>query len=203
MVTLQDAVDDLYRVVVTERKPTSTKRLDVLARLCVQELAKRQVPDVLTEVDVPGFVRDKKWDVAWLHAGRVRLGVSLKSILGNVTGTVPNRTDDLMGEMANVQLWSPEIVTGYVVLFNVDQNRKKGDGPRQEDGKLWSQYFAENVEKLSGRSAPGWVTSMIEATAFVRVDFSTGAALIAPQNLDSFFDQLADCLKQRFPEAFS
>lgn len=36
--TLQDAVDSLYRIAVTEGKATSTKRLDGLARFCVAEL---------------------------------------------------------------------------------------------------------------------------------------------------------------------
>ena len=41
MITAQDAVDDLYRIAVTEEKATSTSRLDVLADLCLQELTRR------------------------------------------------------------------------------------------------------------------------------------------------------------------
>ena len=67
-----------------------------------------------TEINVPGIGRSKKWDVGWPPAGRARLGISLKSLLRNIPGTVPNRVDDLTGEMANVQLLSPEIVTGYI-----------------------------------------------------------------------------------------
>lgn len=41
MIVLQDAVDDLYRLTVIEERRTSTKRLDVLADCCVQELSSR------------------------------------------------------------------------------------------------------------------------------------------------------------------
>ena len=40
MITAQDAIDDLYRVAVTQQKSTSTSRLDVLADFCVQELTR-------------------------------------------------------------------------------------------------------------------------------------------------------------------
>lgn len=40
-ITVQDAVDDLYRIAVTDKKSQSPKRLDVLADFCVQELEKR------------------------------------------------------------------------------------------------------------------------------------------------------------------
>ena len=119
MISLQDAVDDLYRIVVVEKKPTSSGRLSMLADMCIQELAERGVVGADKERPVPGIGRSKSWDVAWPHDGKVRLGISLKSLLSNISGTVPNRTDDVMGEMANVQLLSPEITTGYIMIFNV------------------------------------------------------------------------------------
>lgn len=51
-----------------------------------------------------------------------RLAISLKSLLKNLGGTVPNRLDDMMGEVTNLQMYSPEIVTGYVMLFNVAED---------------------------------------------------------------------------------
>ena len=57
--------------------------------------------------------------------GRVRLGISLKSILCNITGTVPNGVYDL----ANVQLLSSKIVTDYVVIFDTTQSGLHKDGP--------------------------------------------------------------------------
>ena len=41
---------------------------------------------------------------------------------GHFGGTVPNRVDDLMGEVTNVQMYSPEIVAGYIMLFNVAED---------------------------------------------------------------------------------
>lgn len=88
------------------------------------------------------------WDVAWPPENRVRLGISLKSILRIIAGAVPNRVDSLTGEMANVQLLLPEIVTGYVVIFDTTQS-----GPRK-DGTRWEDFFSDAVNRLSGRDAP-------------------------------------------------
>lgn len=122
MITAQDAVDDLYRVAVTEKRSTSTSRLDVLADYCVQELTRLGLEDVEKEASIPGASREKKWDVAWRYDGKYRLGISLKSLLKNLGGTVPNRIDDLIGEVANAQLHSPEIVIGYIMIFNVAED---------------------------------------------------------------------------------
>lgn len=73
----------------------------------------------------------------------MRLGISLKSLLKNLRGSVPNRIDDLMGEMANVQLWSPEIVTGYVMFLNAED-----DSVRKADGLSWSQFFVDPSQSL-------------------------------------------------------
>ena len=74
MITAQDAVDDLYRIAVTERKATSTARLDLLADYCVQELVSRGLKDVEKEASIPGAGRAKKWDVAWCHDGSTASG---------------------------------------------------------------------------------------------------------------------------------
>lgn len=63
MITAQDAIDDLYRVAVAQRKSTSTSRLDVLADFCVQELTRHGLNDVEKEAAIPGAGRDKKWDI--------------------------------------------------------------------------------------------------------------------------------------------
>ena len=67
MITAQDAVDDLYRIAVTEDKATSTSRLDVLADFCVQELTRRGLKDVEKEASIPGAGREKRWDIAWQY----------------------------------------------------------------------------------------------------------------------------------------
>ena len=195
MLTLNDAVDDLYRIAVVEGKKTSTKRLTILADLCAQELAERHIRGVQKEIVVPGIGRDKQCDVAWVHTNKVRLVVSLKSLLSNFAGTVPNRADDLMGEMANVQLVSPEIVTGYIMVFDTQ-------GWLRRDGGRWVDTFKAAIEHLSGRKAPAWAPGMVEAAAVVEVDFSAGPMLVSPQNLDGFFDRLSECVKERNRGAF-
>ncbi len=194
MLTLEQAIEDLYRIVVTDGKKTSTLRLGCLADLCVQELERRHVFGAEKEVVVPGIGRDKQWDVAWKHGGKVRLSISLKSILSNIPGTVPNRADDLMGELANVQLHSPEIVTGYVMIFDTQSGN-------QRDGKRWVDIFRSYVERLSGRQAPAWAAGMVESASIVEVDFSGGPVLLTPNTLDDFFDRLVHQLKVRNPGA--
>ena len=105
MITAQAAVDRLYRIAVTQGKATSTARLEVLADFCVQELHHRGLKGVEKEAAVPGAGREKRWDVAWEYDGKYRLGISLKSLLRNLRGTVPNRIDDMIGEVTNAQLY--------------------------------------------------------------------------------------------------
>ena len=195
MISLQDAVDDLYRIAVVERKPTSTSRLNVLADLCIEQLEVRGIKRVVKELLVPGIGREKNWDVAWSVHEKVRLGISLKSLLKNLGGTVPNRVDDLQGEVANVQLLSPEIVTGYIMVFN-----GSGNGMRK-DGQRWIDVFRGAINRLSGRDAPAWGTGMVEASAIVEVDFRYGSRIVEAPNMDAFFDRLAQCLHERNPGA--
>ncbi len=195
MITLQDAVDDLYRIAVTENKRQSPNRLSMLASMCVEQLAMRGVVGAATEIPVPGIGRSKNWDVAWPPEGRVRLGISLKSLLRNIAGTVPNRVDDLAGEMANVQLLSPEIVTGYIMLFDTTGSDLRKDGTR------WVDFFRESVERLSGRDAPAWAAGMVEASAVVEIEFSDGVRIVNSPDMDAFFQRLADRVRERNPES--
>jgi len=199
MIDLQDAVDDLYRIAVVEKKRQAPNRLSILADFCLQELSVRGIHDAAKERIVPGVGRSKTWDVAWPVAGKVRLGVSLKSLLRNIRGTVPNRADDVMGEMANVQLRSPEIVTGYIMVFDATQN---GDGIRR-DGVRWVDFFREAINRVSGREAPAWAAGMVEASAVIEVDFSSGARIVAVPDMPAFFDRLAQCVRDRNPDMFS
>ncbi len=196
MISLQNAVDDLYRVAVSEKKRQSPARLALLADMCVQELAARDIVGAAKELLVPGIGRPKNWDVAWPETGKVRLGISLKSILSNIAGTVPNRADDLMGEMANVQLRSPEIVTGYIMIFDTT-----GGSPRK-DGTRWVDFFRELLGRLSGRGAPAWSAGMVEASAIVEVDFSEGPRIVIAPDMPAFFDRLAGCVRERNPDMF-
>lgn len=121
-VTLLEAIEHLYQTAVVDRARTSTLRLQKLARYCVEQLDERGLKGAEIDVDIPGGGRTKQWNVAWKCHGKYRLAVSLKSILRNLPGTVPNRTDDLIGEVANIQMYSPEVVVGYLMVFDVSQD---------------------------------------------------------------------------------
>ena len=196
MISLQDAVNDLYRIAVIEQKRQSPNRLAMLAEMCVEQLNDRGIIGAEKELPVPGIGRSKTWDVGWPPDGKVRLGISLKSLLRNVAGTVPNRVDDLTGEMANVQLLSPEIVTGYVMVFDTT-----GSGLRK-DGTRWVDFFRDAVNRLSGRDAPAWAAGMVEASAIVEVDFAEGPRIVAAPDMSAFFDRLASCVRDRNPDRF-
>ncbi len=197
MISWRDAVRDLYRIAVTEGKSTSTVRLDSLAEFCVQELSGRGLRDVQKEVEIPGAGRTKKWDVAWEYDGKHRLGISLKSLLKNLGGTVPNRIDDLIGEVANAQLHSPEIAIGYVMIFNVaeDQFSPKHDS-------TWFELLESRLNSLSGRRSPSWTTGTVEDFVLVKVDFSQRASILSTsKSFDAFFDTLAAQVVARNPNA--
>lgn len=117
------------------------------------------------ELSVPGLSRPKNWDVAYEFAGKFRLLISLKSMLKNISGSVPNRTDDLQGELANVQQLRPEIVIGYVVLLDIAE-----DSRRKQDGLMWSDFFEQTLRKISIRRAPLWNQGLMEALWFIRFD---------------------------------
>ena len=194
MLVAQDAVDSLYRTAVTEDRTTSTARLDTLAEFCVQELTRRGLRDVEREASIPGAGRDKKWDVAWSYDGKYRLGLSLKSLLRNLGGTVPNRIDDLIG---NAQLHSPEIVIGYVMIFNIQDDRYS-----QRHDSTWSNLLQARLTSLSGRRAPSWTTGTVEDFVVVEVDFGSGPQILSTsQPFDAFFDTLIEQIKVRNPNA--
>lgn len=183
--SLQTCVDSLYQIAVRDGNSTSPSRLAELASLCVERFAKLGLPGARTEARIDGGGRPKDWDVAWEWGRKFRLVVSLKSILKNLSGTVPNRIDDLMGETANVQLYSPEIVTGYVVIIDVSQ------GNTRQGGGTWCEELESRLRRLSGRRAPYWTPSTFEAHAVIRVDFSAGPRLISGE---AEFDQALSTL---------
>lgn len=192
--TLQDAVNSLYEIAVRDGRSTSTKRLSSLAEVCLAGLAARGLPGAREEVRIEGGGRPKDWDVGWEWDHKFRLVISLKSILRNLAGTVPNRIDDLMGETANVQLYSPEVVTGYVMLIDVGSQNERRDG-----GK-WCELLQERLDRLSGRRAPYWTPSTFESYALVRVDFSKGPRIVSGESaIDAMLDVLAEETERRNP----
>src|SRR5216684_4159056 len=105
-VTLAEAVEFLL-----SSRIQSTARLRLLGQYCIEAFATEGLPGVgggkAAEVGIRGLARQKNWDLAFVLAGKPRLLVSLKSILANIGGSIPNRIDDLMGEVANAQQLSP------------------------------------------------------------------------------------------------
>ena len=199
MITSQAAVDELYRIAVIEENSTSTARLDLLADYCVQEISRRGLKNVEKEATIPGAGRDKKWDVAWQYEGKYRLGISLKSILRNLPGTVPNRIDDMIGEVTNAQLYSPEIVIGYVMVFNVAEDRYS-----PKHGSTWCDLIRNRIGSLSRRRPPSWTTGTVEDFVLVEVDFNKGPSTVrTSQPFERFFDTLVEQVVLRNPKVVS
>ena len=195
--TVEAGIESLYDIAVRDGRAASPRRLEALAAAGVAALAARGLHGAETEAVVEGIGRDKKWDLVWRHHGRARLGISLKSLLKNIPGTVPNRLDELMGEVANVQLYSPEIVVGYVVVFDRSQ-----DSWSAKHGSTWLEHLRSRLEILTGRGAPAWATGTLEAFVLAEVDFSQSAALRSPPaDFDAFFDRLAAQIRLRNPGA--
>lgn len=195
---LEDAIDSLL-----SKKRTSTKRLTLVADHLKRVLEAAGLPDVKGgtggELRVPGLARSKDWDVAYEFAGKFRLLISLKSMLGNISGSVPNRLDDLQGEIANVQQLRPEIVIGYVVLFDVAKDALR------KDGEKWSDFFESAIRKISIRRAPLWNQGLLEGSWFIRFNskLPRGRRLVAPRDVENegrdFINALLSELKRREP----
>lgn len=177
----------------------SPQRLKGLAEYCVQELGERGLVGAAAEQTLPGGGRTKAWDVAWKYDGKFRLAISLKSLLKNLAGTVPNRIDDLMGEAANVQLHSPEIVTGYVMVFDVG-----ADAHSAKHNSTWAALLRSRLTTLSGRRAPAWSVGTVEAAVMLEVAFAKSSAVLSGAELmGPFFDLLVEQVKLRNPGAFA
>lgn len=197
-VTLSDAVDDLL-----SRRTQDSGRLNLLATYCKEAFTRAGLVGVqggkADEVGIRGLGRQKDWDLAFVLADKPRLLVSLKSILKNLSGTVPNRLDDLMGEAANVQQLSPEIVIGYVVVMD-----EAGDSARRGGG-TWIDHFKANLDRIAIRRAPLWNQGLLEAVWLIRIDSRKpkGARIIDTYSADAegvnFFKALIDELYLREP----
>ena len=198
MVSLSDAVDDLL-----SRKTQDSGRLNSLAQYCIEAFAAAGLPGVrggkADEVGIRGLGRQKDWDLAYVLAGKPRLLISLKSILRNLSGVVPNRLDDLMGEVANVQQLSPELVIGYVVIMDESQNSL------HRTSGTWIDHFEANLRKIAIRQAPLWNQGLVEAIWLIRIDSRNpaGERLVSAASIDAegvgFFRALLDELYLREP----
>lgn len=196
---LEAVVDEIAR-----RQTQDPGRMSPLANYAKEELQRYGLPGVRGgdggELKVKGLARTKAWDVAYEYAGKFRLLISLKSIWKNVSGTVPNRIDDLMGEAANVQQLAPEVVIGYILLFDTAE-----DGVRREDGLNWSAFFEQAVKKIAIREAPLLNQGLLEGSWFILINSQNapGARLVdrakALSDGDTFFRSMLRKLHQREP----
>lgn len=198
-ITLSDAVDDLLR-----RQTQDPGRLNLLAGYCIEAFGNLGLNGVrggkADEVGIRGLGRQKDWDLAYVLAGKPRLLISLKSILRNLAGTVPNRLDDLMGEAANVQQLSPEIVIGYVVIMDEAQDFMRRDGTG-----TWSDHFESNLRRIAIRRAPLWNQGLIEGAWLIRINSQRPIGQRIANTIDmdgkgtNFFQALLDELYLREP----
>lgn len=192
-------MDDLLR-----RPKTDSGRLNLLADFCKEAFERAGLPGVrggqADEVGIRGLARNKDWDLAYVLAGKPRLLVSLKSILRNLKGTVPNRLDDLMGEAANVQQLSPEIVVGYVVIVDEADN-----SPHTKSGLSWIDFFEERLRAIAIRRAPIWNQGLIEGLWLIRIDsrMPPGQRILETEDIETrgtdFFRSLLAELHLREP----
>jgi len=198
-VSLSEAVDDLLR-----RSIQDSGRLNMLATYCIEAFARAGLPGMrggkANEVGIRGLGRQKDWDLAYVLAGKPRLLVSLKSILRNLSGVVPNRLDDLMGEAANVQQLSPELVIGYVVIMDEKEN-----SVRYRRTETWIDHFESNLRRIAIRRAPLWNQGLIEGAWLIRIDSRKPAGQRVIDTFDAdaagvgFFRALIDELYLREP----
>lgn len=196
-------LEDVIEAIIQKSK-NSPNRLDALADFIRLEVEKYGLPKVeggsSGERLVEGLARSKKWDISYAYFEKVRLIISLKSLWENASGVVPNRIDDVIGETANVQQMFPEVVTGYVILFD-----EKADSIRREDKKTWSAFFEEAIKKLTIRKAPIWNQGLLEGTWFVQFDsrLPYGERILYPEKAEKelriFILSLLKELKLREP----
>ncbi len=198
---LEAAIDTIIM-----KQARSSNRLDAMADYVKQRFVVHGLPinglygGHGGELKVRGLARTKDWDVAYEFAGKYRLLVSLKSLWKNARGAVPNRIDDHMGEVANIQQLHPELVTGYVVLFD-----QVADSERKEDGLLWSEFFKQAIGKIAIRKAPIWNQGLLEASWFIHFNSTrpNGQRLLdadgAAEDGEAFVAELIAELRRREP----
>lgn len=177
--------------------------MEPLQHLIASELEARFAPlgplaEVRLEQGVRGKHRVKNWDVVFSHARRPHLAISTKSIMANVSGTVPNRIDDAMGECVNVHAHDSGIVLGYLFVMS-----EAGAEQATRDGRRWGDIFAQALASFSGRRSEQDAPELFEAATLLIVDFDAPAPLVRyhPALLDwsGFFDVLVAQVRVRNP----
>lgn len=190
------------------RSSRASNRMDAIADYCIGRLQARGLTDVrggsTGEAQIRGFGRPKNWDVAAFAADNPRILVSLKSIKKNLAGTVPNRIDDLMGEIASVQIVRPELTVGYLAILDLNGTTNAGGLPnRTRNGDL-IQTFCNNVSGLTVRGSPNWNPGTLEASWVFIIDTDPTRPLMPNASAEAnrgeaFFDTLVAIAREREP----
>lgn len=195
MTDLSDAVDFLHDLVYVQDKPTSPNRMDALAEYVIEELESRGIEGWETDVALDAFAREKQWDVVHRVDGKPRVAITLKSILRNLAGTVPNRTDDLIGETADLQMRYPEIIVGYVVVMDL------ADTDRDPNAAEWVERMDTRLEAISGRQPPFWGRGTLEASEVIKGKLQghdEPELLTTNEEIDEFFGTIEEQYDVRF-----
>lgn len=195
MTSLQDAIEFLHHKVYVEESPQSTLRLKTLAEYVAEELESRGIESVETEEPLNAFAREKAWDVVQKVNGKPRVAITLKSILRNLGGTVPNRTDDLIGEVADLQMRYPEIITGYVVVMDIACTDRDPNAP------YWADEMETRLDAISGRRPPFWGRGSVEASKVVRANLAgEGEPKLhtSEEEMDEFFEAIDEQYEIRY-----
>lgn len=189
MTSLQDTIEYLHDLVYVQEKATSPKRMDLLADFCIEEMEDRGINGWETEVSLNAFARDKNWDIVHRVNGKPRVAISLKSILRNLGGTVPNRTDDLIGEVTDLQMRYPEIIIGYLAIMDSAETERD---PKAEE---WVDTMDRRLASFSGRGPPSWGRGNIEASEVIRTNLAGEGSpelLTAAEEIDEFFETIVE-----------
>lgn len=195
MTSLYEAIDFLHHKVYVEESPTSPIRMDVLADYVVEELEDRGIEGWETEVRLNAFAREKQWDVVHRVEGKPRVAITLKSILRNVAGTVPNRTDDLIGEVTDLQMRYPEIIIGYLVVMDHVPT------DRDPNPSEWIEKMSKRLDAITGRKPPFWGRGSIEASQVVETELAERddpELLTTPEDMEEFFETIVNQYDIRF-----
>lgn len=195
MTNLYDAIDFLHDRVYVQGKTTSPKRMDDLAEYVIEELEARGIQGWETEVKLDAFAREKQWDVVHRVDGKPRVAITLKSILRNLAGTVPNRTDDLIGETADIQMRYPEIIVGYVVVMDL------AEADRDPNAAEWIQKMDKRLEAISGRQPPFWGRGTLEASEVIKAKlqgYEEPELLTTESEMETFFATIKEQYDIRF-----
>ncbi|WP_049894403.1 hypothetical protein [Halogranum rubrum] len=195
MITLQDTVDDLYEKAHVENKTSSSARLDTLTKFCQEQLSDRGIRDTEENVNLDAFVRSKNWDIASRTGESPQIAISTKSVLNNLSGTIPNRTDELLGEVTDLQMRYPDVVTGYVVIVDT------ADTADEPNRSRWAQKLERRIDRLSGRRPPAWGRGLVESACVVKTNLAgpgDAQLLSDPGDMHDFFDEIVKQYRERF-----